>query len=158
MLDNERIDRFHNRKNPRLRGYDYTQPNWYFVTICTHEKRYIFGEPGRPSGFGRIAGDAFGEISKHFPAVQIDKFVVMPNHVHAIIHVKAAGTDLPLVLGQYKAFVTKQIHAVSPNCKVWQTSFHDHVIRNSQDYRRIWEYIDTNPVRWREDCFFCGQQ
>ena len=80
----------------------------------------------------------------------------MPNHIHAIIAVNQAGTELPLVVGQYKAFVTKQIHLINPAIKVWQTSFHDHVIRNQADYLRIWQYIDTNPLKWEEDCFFCA--
>ena len=153
---NTQLERFTKRKSPRLKHFDYSLPYWYFITVCTSEKACIFGAPATPSAFGVIARDAFYEIPKHFPRVTVDKFVVMPNHIHAIIAVNQAGTELPLVVGQYKAFVTKQIHLIDPAIKVWQTSFYDHVIRNQADYLRIWQYIDTNPLKWEEDCFFCA--
>jgi hypothetical protein len=48
-----------------------------------------------------------------------------------------------------KESVTKSI-----GYSIWQKSYHDHIIRGDADYRRVWEYIDTNPARWHEDCFF----
>ncbi|MBQ7416357.1 MAG: transposase [Oscillospiraceae bacterium] len=154
MSDNQ-LERFPIRKSPRLKYFDYSKPHWYFVTICTSKKRCIFGAPEALSAHGIIAKDAFLEIPKHFPNVAVEKYVVMPNHVHAMIAVNHAGTELPLVVGHYKAYVTKQIHLIEPALTVWQTSFHDHVIRNQADYLRIWKYIDTNPIKWTEDCFFC---
>ena len=157
MVDNmsdQVLEKFSNRKSPRLKNYDYTQSSWYFVTICTNEKHCIFGAPDSLSAFGAIAKDAFGEIPKHFPCALVDKYVVMPNHVHAIIAIDQAGTNLSSVIGQYKSYVTKCIHQIAPEFKVWQTSFHDHIIRTQSDYLRIWQYIDTNPVKWAEDCFY----
>ena len=148
------LNSFQNRKSPRLNCFDYSQPNWYFITICTKEKRCIFGTPGLLSSFGSIAKDAFMEIPKHFPSVCVDKYVVMPNHVHAIIAINQAGISLPLVVGQYKSYVSRSIHRIAPMLNVWQTSFHDHIIRDQHDYQRIWEYIDTNPQKWQEDCFY----
>jgi hypothetical protein len=58
------------------------------------------------------------------------------------------------VVGQYKSYVSRSIHHIAPMLNVWQTSFHDHIIRNQHDYQRIWEYIDTNPQKWQEDCFY----
>ena len=144
------------RKHPRLKNYNYAQNNSYFVTICAHEKKYIFGKPQELSIFGKIAADTLTEIPRHFPDIAIDHFVVMPNHVHAILSVTCAGTDLSVVIGQYKAHVTKQIHQAAPGIQVWQTSFHDHIIRNDVDYTRIWNYIDGNPLKWEDDCFYCG--
>ena len=158
MVNYDNSGRFHERKNPRLKNYDYAQQGYYFVTICTSEKKCIFGDTNQLSVFGFIAYDALQEIPKHFPDVEIDKFVVMPNHIHAIIVLKKAGVGLSLVVGQYKAYVTKKIHNISSEQKVWQSSFHDHVIRGEPDYQRIWEYIDTNPLRWQEDCFYRSKE
>lgn len=142
------------RKHPRLCYYDYSTPGYYFVTICTHEKRCIFGSPMHLNQLGRIADAAFGEISEHFPNVQVDKYVVMPNHVHAIIVLPPGTAGLSSIVGSYKSYVTKRIHAANPNMPVWQTSFHDHVIRSQQGYEKIWYYIDSNPLKWEDDCFY----
>ena len=152
----EQITKFPQRKNPRIKDYDYTQKNSYFVTICTHEKKYIFGRPQELSVMGKIATATMSEIPNHFPDIAIDRFVVMPNHVHAILSMTKSGTSLSAVVGQYKARVTKQIHEIQPQIQVWQTSFHDHVIRNQADYTRIWNYIDGNPLKWEDDCFYYG--
>jgi len=148
-------DRFPKRKNPRIKGYDYSTPNYYFITVCTHRKRCLFGTPEKLNSFGMMAKTGLLEIENHFSGVAVDKYVVMPNHIHAIIVLQDFETNLSTVIGQYKSFVTKQIHKEQPEIKVWQSSFHDHVIRNQTDYQRIWSYIDTNPVKWQEDCFYC---
>ena len=147
-------DRFPVRKHPRLASYDYSKPNYYFVTICTHEKKCMFGTPHRLNWKGKIAEEGLMQIPKHFPSVFVDKFVVMPNHVHGIIVLQDSGADVPTVVGQYKAFVTKQIRKREPDVQIWQTSFHDHVIRSQEKYEKIWNYIEGNPAKWCEDCFF----
>ena len=79
----------------------------------------------------------------------------MPNHIHAIIAIeKENGVSLTRVVGQYKMTVTKRIHQNEKNVKVWQRSFHDHIIRNQDDYQRIWLYIHGNPQNWKKDCFY----
>lgn len=150
----DQLDRFPHRKNPRLKNYDYSQPNYYFVTICTEQKTCIFGQPGGTNPYGQIARQAFSEVQRHFPSVKIDPYVVMPNHVHAIVILTGNDANLSVVIGHYKAYVTKEIRAMNPGMKVWQASFHDHVIRNQAGYQRIWSYIAENPARWKEDCFY----
>ena len=81
----EDFERFPVRKSPRLPNYDYSTPNYYFITICTNKKKCIFGEPNGLNALGKSAEQAFIEIETHFPGVYVDKFVVMPNHVHGII-------------------------------------------------------------------------
>ena len=147
-------ERFPKRKSPRILGYDYATPNYYFITICTHEKNCIFWSGGKLNTFGQIAFDAAMQISAHFPGNRVDSFVVMPNHIHMILVVEPGGTDATVVIGQYKSQVSKEIHKIDPKRKIWQTSFHDHGIRNYRQYQHIREYIDTNPMRWKEDCFF----
>ena len=150
-------DRFPIRKNPRLKDFDYSSHNYYFVTICACNKICLFGSPTKLSPAGNIAADCLQQIESHFPGILVDKWIVMPNHIHAIVSMPGSGTTLSTVVGQYKAAVTKKIHILHSDICVWQPSFHDHVIRNQTDYERIWAYIDTNPARWMDDCFYTPQ-
>ena len=94
------------------------------------------------------------EIKQHYPNVTVDKFVVMPNHVHAILYICNKQANLSRVIGSYKSFVSKKIHKAEPDRIVWQASFHDHIIRNEKAYQQIWQYIESNPVNWEKDCFY----
>ena len=94
------------------------------------------------------------DISAHISGVKVDKFVVMPNHIHMILILEEGGTTLSTVDGQMKSAATRQIRKLCPEAQVWQGSFHDHVIRGQADYEKIWDYIDTNPMRWEMDCFY----
>ena len=142
------------RKHPRLDLYDYSSEGYYFVTICTHQKRCIFGNPKHLNALGRIAQEGLTSIDEHFPDVIVDKYVVMPNHIHAIIVLRGNSVNLSTVIGSYKSYVTQKIHSLYPKLEVWQTSFHDHIIRNQHGYEQIWSYIDSNPDNWEADCFF----
>jgi len=149
---------YSNRKSPRIPAYDYSSPNYYFITICTHNKECIFGEPGRLNAYGKIAEINLLKIPDIFPAISIEKYVIMPNHIHGIFIVSESEEkglkDLSIILGQYKMSVTKKIRILEPERIVWQRSFHDHVIRNKKSYEKIWTYIENNPLKWEEDCFF----
>ena len=84
----------------------------------------------------------------------------MPNHIQAIFVVRDAKAekglgDLSIIVGQYKSSVTKEIRQLEPNKEVWQRSFHDHIIRSQKSYEKIWKYIESNPIKWEEDCFYC---
>ena len=143
------------RKSPRIEGYDYGSVNYYFVTICTYEKKCLFYSDGNLNANGSIAQACMEELAEHFRGVRVDKYVIMPNHLHTIIVIERENSaNLSVVIGQYKAAVSKRIRERHPDMVVWQRSFHDHVIRDQAGYEKIWNYIDTNPLRWREDCFF----
>ena len=145
------------RRSPRIPRYDYRTVNSYFVTICTHEKKCIFYSGGQLSECGLIAEECLRQIPGRYPGYRIDHCVVMPNHIHAIITIETEGAKaLSYVVGQYKSAVAKLIHRKNPGIAVWQRSFHDHVIRNQKRYELIWNYIETNPLRWNEDCFYSG--
>ena len=151
---------YYSRKSPRLKEYDYSSENYYFITICTHAKKCIFGTPEALNPLGEIAKAELLQIPSHYDHVQVDSWVVMPNHIHAIIMIgcdNRAGTKekLDLVVGQYKSGVTRRIRKLIPEMEVWQRSFHDHVIRNRDSYEKIWEYIAFNPQGWEKDCFYC---
>ena len=142
------------RKKKRLQSYDYSTSNYYFVTICTHEKQCIFGNINEKNDFGRIVEKSIEEIQVHFPDAIVDKFVVMPNHIHFIFYLQGGKSSLEHVVGSFKSYVTKQIHAIDPHCLVWQKSFHDHIIRDEKSYQNIWLYIESNPMNWEKDCFY----
>ena len=85
-------DRFPKRKHPRLKQYDYATPNYYFITICTKNKACIFGSPEKLNRCGKIAEDGILNIEKHFVNIKVDKYVVMPNHIHLILMKTRIGT------------------------------------------------------------------
>lgn len=141
------------RKSPRLRSFDYTSENYYFVTICTRDKRCLFGNGAELTLLGTLAETELLRIPEHFPGVRIDKHVIMPNHIHAIVVLGCDGAErsrplptLSTIVGLYKSGVSRL--AGKP---VWQKSFYDHIIRNEESYLEIWRYIDENPLKWRED-------
>lgn len=152
---------FPDRKRLRLKGYNYANKNFYYVTICTHNKLQLFGSAGELNDIGKIAENELLNIPSHFNCVQIDKYVVMPHHIHAIIIIKngfeysaeQTGTfpTLSAIIGLYKSGVSKQIHFILPDIQIWQTSFYDRIIRNEQIYRKIWQYIDDNPKKPLDD-------
>ena len=145
------------RKSPRISGYDYDTPNYYFITVCTHEKQCLFGDPEKLNCNGIIVKKCLEKIPSISPGIMLEKYVVMPNHIHAIFVIQGEKnqTNISTVIGQFKMSVTKEIRKGEPKKEVWQRSFHDHVIRNEADYQRIWTYIENNPQKWEEDCFYC---
>jgi len=145
------------RRSPRIPNYDYSLPNYYFITICTHEKKCIFGFPGEQTRIGKIVEKHIRKIPEYYDTVSVDKYVVMPNHIHMILVLKGdeSNPNVPLIIAQFKRGVTKEIHSMEPNMAVWQRSFHDHIIRNQTGYEKIWTYIENNPQKWEEDCFYC---
>ena len=79
----------HHRQSVRLKGHDYAGAGSYYLTICTHEGQFLFGEivesQMRPSTTGVIAHKCWNEIPRHFPRATLDVSIVMPNHLHGII-------------------------------------------------------------------------
>lgn len=149
------------RKSIRIRGYDYSAPGAWFITICTANREKIFwsdcrGELCSPekiplSDTGIIVYNEVQKLGSIYEAVHVDKFCIMPDHIHMIL---TMGTDsggrtqfaptVSRVIKQFKGSVTK--HVGKP---IWQKSFYDHGIRNRQDYDAVWEYIENNPLKYR---------
>ena len=155
MVTKERNeDRFPQRKSPRIPGYDYATPNYYFITICTNQNRCLFWSNKQLNWLGKLAFDAIQQIPAHFPNNRVDCFVVMPNHIHMILVVEPGGTKATTVVGSMKSYVTRQARRVLPGIELWQVSFNDHVIRSFRQYQRIAEYIQNNPVQWEMDRFY----
>ena len=145
---------YYSRKSARIPNFDYSSCHYYFVTICTDHRRCVFGHPNQLNQLGRIVHEEILNISYHYPCVTVDKYVVMPNHVHMIIVLDGSGSNLNQVIGQFKSGVTRKIRKKIPEFSVWQRSYYDHVIRNQKEYENIWNYIEGNPLNWAKDCFF----
>ena len=152
---------YKSRKSPRAVFHDYSGGH-YFVTICTKDKVHYFGEiiNGKMelSAIGAFAQKTIDELHKHNKYAEVPLFVIMPNHVHAIICIDAPRdiptyrTVLGVVIGGFKQAVT--CYARRNNIEFgWQARYHDHIIRGTTDGNQIAEYIKNNVAKWDLDCF-----
>ena len=149
-----------NRKPIRIEDYDYSTPGAYFITICTANREKIFWDGVgadiiRPesiqlSSMGKISELAILQIAKHYENVVIDKYCIMPDHIHLILRIESdidgriiSAPTVSTVVGSMKRWISRQIGK-----SIWQKSFYDHGIRNQQDYDEIWQYIENNPLKY----------
>ena len=153
------------RSQNRLEGYDYTQSNYYYVTVCTDNRQEWFGKIENNEMIlnyhGEIVKEQWQWLAKQYSYVELDGYIVMPNHVHGIlIIIRADNTDrsrpvptksLSSLIGAFKTTSSKLIHQNGLSDFVWQRSFYDHVIRNDRSLDKIREYIVNNPINWTED-------
>lgn len=165
-MDGDYMDELPRRKNIRLKNHDYSKAGYYFITICSKDKKYIFRDVGavfdrqfeshyeKPplSNIGQIIESEINKINSIYENVEIDKYVIMPNHIHMIIilnNVNGQSKTAPTIsriMQQFKGSVSKQT-----GLSLWQKSFYDHIIRDEQEYQKIWNYIETNPLEWKND-------
>ena len=157
------------RKHPRLKDYDYSSDGYYFVTMCVDGMRQILGkvDVGRDalippsvklSKAGEITRKYIEKINSVYENVKIDKYVIMPNHVHMIIVIepnqerggmRASRPTLFTVVRSTKAMITREI-----GCSIWQDSYYESIIRGDNSYKAAWQYIDDNPGKWAEDKYY----
>ena len=160
-----------NRKQNRLTGYDYSTPNAYFITICTHNRKNLFWSDvvaaiGRPedvllSDLGVIAKQTVYDIPVYYPAITVDHCVIMPDHIHLLLlQINTDADGRPMAAPTISTVVnqTKGIISKKAGFSVWQKGFYDHVIRSEQDYLDIWNYIEGNPSKWTEDRLYSGNR
>ncbi len=157
---------FPKRKHPRLDKYDYSSAGAYFITICTQDRRCLLsqveGERVECTVYGRIAEQQLWLLEERYPFLTVDRYVIMPNHIHAIFVIKeTAGVNpRPTIMDMvcaYKSLTTKACKAVRPIAKLFQTSFYEHVIRCAEECREIVQYIEENPMRWHNDKLYIEQ-
>jgi len=176
----------HHRRSIRLKGYDYTQPGAYFVTICTYQRDEILGavvnDGIQLSSLGKIIQTEWFRSAEIRKEIRLfgDEFVVMPNHIHGIVWIvenETVGADgvrlvehtsttntgtrrVPLrraprslssFIAGFKAAVTSRAGRELNAANIWQRNYYEHVVRNENELRNFWDYIDTNPLRWQED-------
>jgi putative transposase len=153
-------------ESTRLPGWDYSQPGWYFVTICTRDRHLFFGDVADGtvclSPIGEIVAEEWQKTPQIRPNVELDEWVVMPNHVHGIIVITAAAAvetprrgvstgSLGAIVGQIKSVCTKRIWAAGYTDFGWQSRFYDRIIRDEMALARTREYIRNNPLKWERD-------
>ena len=170
----------HHRRSIRLKGYDYSQPGAYFVTVCTNKWKCLFGEIVGGTmvlnQLGQIVSGCWNEIPEHFPNVELDEFVTMPNHLHGIVVTanknqlsacrgtacraptvesfgKPVAGSLSTIMRSFKSAVTKEINKMrgTPNLPIWQRNYYEHVLRNEDKLNRTREYVLNNPLQWQFD-------
>ena len=109
-----------------------------------------------PPEQNRIIHKWLKETENKFDNIKIDKYVIMPNHIHIIVVIteRHIGRSLHDVMRWFETMATNEYIRDIKKGALFQKSFHDHIIRNEQDYQKIWEYIDTNPLKWELDCFY----
>jgi len=169
------------RRSVRVGSFDYSAPGAYFVTICALDRACLFGavegDEVSLSACGEIVRSCWDEIPVHFPGVEIDAFIVMPNHLHGILVIASSTVGalhatpssvaaasqgrgsglappragLPVVVRSYKAAVTSRCRDASLADRVWQRGYYDRIIRGEEELERIRTYIEENPARWGED-------
>lgn len=167
---------FH-RRSIRLPGYDYSTEGSYYITLVTHGREHLFGEiengEMRLNEFGEIVNNTWDDLVNHINNIELDEFIVMPNHFHGIIviyhpddvvgagskpapedsragHGPAPTVGLPEIVRQFKTFSAKRINQKrgTTSQPVWQRNYYDHIIRSEKDYENNVNYIYLNPQNW----------
>ena len=149
------------RKDTRLKEYDYNTNGSYFITICVKGKECLLshivggGVLDAPkiylSDYGIIVDKQIQEMNSIYNDIQAEKYVIMPNHLHILLRVQSGSSRTPTptnslvsrFVSTLKRFTNKQFGS-----NIWQRSFHDHIIRNEEDYFLHMQYIDENPSKW----------
>ena len=169
------MDKFLNKyriASTRLQTWDYGSEGLYFITICTKNRKNYFGEiveepkniaSLQPTAIGDVAQKHWKGIPHHFPFVELDEFIVMPNHVHGILFFNVPyvsdwvtnkfgpqSKNLASVIRGYKASV-KTFATINQIEFVWQSKFHDHIIHSAKELSNIRQYIINNPANWERD-------
>lgn len=149
------------RKSTRLKDYDYSQSGCYFITVCTYNRAKILSDIGRGGvllrPLGEIVNTQIHALEQRYN-ITIYPNVIMPDHVHMIIHInramrRAEQSPAPTMLDMVCAFksITTKIANKNDGClgrQIWQRGYYDHIIRNDRDYEETAEYILNNPLRW----------
>lgn len=165
------------RRSIRLHGFDYSQAGQYFLTICIFQKRCILGRLDHGnvclSRIGRLVRDRWLEIPAHFKHIELEAFVVMPNHLHGILTINerarhavplqgahrpenlsapVAGS-IPTVIRSFKSATSKQTKAIlkQPRFVLWQRGYYERVLRSSREFLSATCYIQENPANWARD-------
>ena len=166
----------YNRKRNRMANFDYSTPGYYFVTICTKGMLEYFGRVQNAkmelNDTGQIVQECWLDLPNHYHNCKLHTFIIMPNHIHGIIEIVGNGFKpfqneqptnkrnglkpfptygLSEIVRGFKTFSSKYINQKSKHKFTWQKSFYDHIIRNDNELIRISEYIEKNPMLWKQN-------
>ena len=147
-------DNLPQRKSIRLKEYDYSEPGYYFLTICIKNRLHLLGtivdSKLQFSKEGIIVTKYISSIHETYDNMEIDEYTIMPNHIHMILIIhKKEKVTLSHIIQQFKGIVTKEL-----GYSIWQKSFHEHIIRNEKQYYIIKQYIQNNVANWENDRYF----
>jgi len=151
-------------ESTRLKEWDYSNPWWYYATINTKHHHQHFGNIENNkmnlNELGIIVQKCWNDIPNHFPEVELDYSVIMPNHIHGIIiinptvetgHAPSLQKHLPSlsnIIGSFKSAVTKSAYEKGYSSFAWQPRFYDRIVRNEKELASIRIYIELNPLKW----------
>ncbi|TVR13291.1 MAG: transposase [Phormidium sp. GEM2.Bin31] len=156
----------HHRRSIRLKSHNYSNPGFYFITICTQHRTCLFGKIEHRKIFLNPAGELiqtfWQQLPQQFSNIALDSFILMPNHLHGIIQIQDKPTPTPKTIGDIlAAFKSKTTHhyiiGVRQNHwppfpgKLWQRNYYERVIRDNRELDHIRQYIQDNPLKWDED-------
>ncbi len=167
----------HRRRSIRLPDYDYTQAGEYFITICSFDRSNLFGEIGEQgldlNVFGEIVSQVWVGLARSFSGLELDEFVVMPNHFHGILRLpgelsqehgqllegRPKGTQpgsVGAIVQNFKSVSTRRINQVRgiPGARVWHRNYYERIIPDNSARWRVRDYIMNNPRSWRRDKFY----
>ena len=144
------------RKNIRLKNYDYSKAGMYFITICIKDRIELLGQIKFEKYYlelskeGKIVDEAINELKQAYSNIEIDEYIIMPNHIHLMIVIhKKNKITISRIIQQFKWGVTRKIGS-----SIWQKLFYEHIIRNEKEYLKIKEYIKNNAINWKNDKYF----
>lgn len=165
--------KIHKRRSIRLKDYDYSQEGAYFITICTKNRECLFGDVvgGKMvlNEIGEIVDDEWNKTQYLRKNVELDEYVVMPNHLHGILTIDDVGArrgvplqqsnrfgtsisnSLGIIVNHFKSAVKRWCNKNNHEYFQWQRNYYEHAIRNENELNRIREYIVNNPLEWAFD-------
>ncbi len=152
----------HHRRSIRLKEYDYAKAGAYFVTICTWQRQCFLGEvvngEMQLSHYGDITQFYWHNLLNHHHHLELDEFVIMPNHLHGILILTDDSAcrkrhGLPEIIRGFKTFSARRLNKIrcTAGVSVWQRGYYEHIIRNEESLMAIREYIVNNPLSWEND-------
>lgn len=164
------MNKLQTRKQIRLKDYDYSNNGCYFVTICTKNRipflwkttlagnlRLLDSDFHHTlSEYGLIVDKAIKDIPVHYPYVTVEEYVIMPDHIHLLLTISQCDDNgillfvpncsLSTIVGQLKRIVS-----MKTGISLWQKSYYEHIIRNENDYQQTCEYIQNNPLKYKDN-------
>ena len=161
--------RYPKRKNLRLTGFDYSSATSYHITVCTCDNALVLSKvlPGNKcipavcelSMVGEIVEYELWDLERRFSNLSIDKYVIMPNHIHILMTLCDCGAEvrsgIPAIVQAFKSLSTRKCRQAGYHkTQLFQRSYNDRIIRDEDHYRDVWYYIDTNPDKWTTDEYY----
>lgn len=160
--NNVSINKYPERKNLRLKNYDYSEHGVYFITICIKDMKKILSEilydinivkgaKVKLTEKGKIVENAIIYIEKN-KGIYVENYVIMPNHIHLLLFIDGCENKKESIISILHNFKSYTTHLFKES--IWQRSYYDHIVRNEKEYKKIYDYIDNNPNKWKTDKYY----